>query len=403
LNLSKPSERSIAVETSANRGNSETVACQLTAPGRGAIATVWISGSCALEIVDRFFRAASGMRLVEIPTGRLVFGAWRHDQGLEDVVVVRPNADSVEIHTHGGWLAPRLLIQSLRGEGVCEVVCETALARIRGNPWQAAALMVAQRALTLPAANRLLRNAEELLLPEVEALAAMIPDPASDPETIRRLRALANSFRFGRRLIEGWTVVIAGRPNVGKSTLINRLVGFSRSIVFDQPGTTRDVVRQRTAVGGWPVQLCDTAGLRSTADAIERIGVQSTDQAIRAADLMIWMSDLSLPWSDEDRRAIESVRNYMLVHNKADITPRFERRPEGLVVSLLGDHPIDAILSAIEQRLFANLPSADRPFLVCEWQLAAVERAIEQLERGARWDAARALRQPANAPYVVTD
>jgi tRNA modification GTPase len=372
------------------------VASQLTAVGRGAISTVWVHGPRALEVVDRFFQAASRQRLPDTPVARVSYGAWRHEHGSEDVVVVRLDFDTLEIHTHGGWLAPRSVLHALCEAGVREVDQETVLQQTRSNPWQAAALAATQQALTLSAANCLIVNAERLLVGEIDELAALASDPYADQETVRRLEQLRDSYAYGARLIGGWSIAIAGRPNVGKSSLINRLVGFSRSIVFDQPGTTRDLIHQVTAIGGWPVQLSDTAGVRATSDFVEQMGVQSAERAARAADLTIWISDLSQPWSNEDQTAIDALPNVLLVHNKSDLVRAEGLRPPGINVSLVRDPSVDTILAAVAKRLFSEMPAEGRPFLVREWQMEAVVAAAAQLKRGNRAAAVEMLRRPAH-------
>ncbi len=394
------------------------VACQLTAQGRGAIATVWVRGPSATEIVDRYFQANSGRSLVLTPIQRVVYGVWRHDQGPEDVVVVRPDSQSVEIHSHGGSLASRLILRALSSAGALEVAPDHARQIIHGNPWQAAAVEAAQQALTLQAANRLLLNSDGRLVRAIDELRAMLDSDSPSNELLPRLYALRNTFDFGSRLIHGWNIAIAGSPNVGKSSLINRLVGFSRSIVFDEPGTTRDVVRQVTAIAGWPVHVCDTAGLRPMGDAIERLGIESARLAIQSADLTVWVSDLSQPWSSEDRAATDSTSKLLLIHNKSDFVDievpsppprgrglgeggivRSERRsalvdnsrPPGLIVSMLKDPNIESILQAIEQRLFGDMPSEDVPFLVHNWQAEVLDKVVRCLTRGERAAARRLL------------
>lgn len=372
-------------------GKTVNVACQITSPGRGAIATVWVHGPDAVAAVDQFFRAQSGRKLRDTPVERVVYGTWRHAVGPEDVVVVRLNDESVEVHSHGGSVAPRSILDNLAGCGFGEIGQTDVLRRIHGNPWQASAVESAETALTLSAANRLLLNADGRLARAVEELAEMIADPLRDEESAERLSSLRATFGFGQRLIHGWHIAIAGRPNVGKSSLINRLVGFSRSIVFDQPGTTRDVVEQCTAVAGWPVKLCDTAGLREHGDPIEQVGIASAKLAIEQADLTIWVSDLSQPWTAEDQQAIDAIGNLLLVHNKSDLPRAPGARPEGLIVSLINDPSIETVLRAIELRLFATLPSKESPFLVQPWQTEVLAKVQHLLSVGERASALQLL------------
>ncbi len=371
----------------------ETVAALLTAPGRGAVATIWLHGPNAIEVVDQFFRARSGRPLCNAPLHRIVYGHWQHEQGSEDVVVVRTDDSSVEIHSHGGTIAPQLVLAAICKVGVTQVTSQRALQLQHTNPWQAAAIAAASQALTLRAADRLLANADGRLVCAVTEVCAMIGDQSQLATARKRLTELADSYAFGSRLVSGWQIAIAGRPNVGKSSLINRLLGYERSIVFDQPGTTRDVLFETTAIAGWPIRICDTAGLRLAEGEIERIGVARAKEAIDSADLTIWVSDLSQPWTEIDQQSLDTIPNVLHVCNKSDLSAAPDARPQGLRVSLLCDPNVDAVLAAIEERLFLNLPPA-APILVQPWQLQTVLAALDRLASSDPSGAQHLLRTP---------
>lgn len=371
------------------------VACQITAPGRGAIASIWLRGPLVRPTLELFFRPKSGRPLAEFPCQRIVYGDWLHATIPEDVVVVVLDDQSAEIHVHGGSQSSQLILQQLRGQGFSAVDSRTAMRLSHPNPWQVAALEAVQYSLTPRAADRTLLNADGRLARQIDDIRGLLTDPRRDAESLARLEELRRSFEFGERLVHGWRIAIAGKPNVGKSTLINRLVGFARSIVFDEPGTTRDVVRHMTAIGGWPVELCDTAGLHRSTDPTEQLGIQAAEAIIRSADLTLWVGDVSQPWSDDDQRAIDTIAPLLLIHNKSDLAPGGEaRRPRGLLVSLRCDPTVDAILTAVEERLFSQLPPENSPFLVQPWQAAALDRAMEFLRRGDRRSAEKILESP---------
>ena len=253
----------------------------LTPPGRGAIATLVVEGAMAVQIVGQLFLPASGEPLASQPPGKISFGRWLSMDG-EEVVVCRRSPDRVEIHCHGGVAAPTAIEQSLAKQG-CQQLEWTAWLRGKHDP------ITAEAAIALAAA-RTERTAAILLDQYNGALRRAITQfdeslRAGDVESAQaQLAGLIRNATIGRHLIEPWRVVLAGRPNVGKSSLINALVGYRRSLVYDAPGTTRDVVTATTALDGWPVELADTAGLRPSTDPLEFSGVRIAYEQLAAAD-----------------------------------------------------------------------------------------------------------------------
>ena len=142
---------------------------------------------------------------------------------------------------------------------------------------------------------------------EIAHLINLIGHDATDAR--QRLDSLIGRARIGLRLLSGWKVVIAGRPNVGKSRLLNALCGFSRAIVDSTPGTTRDLIAFQTALAGWPVELVDTAGLRATNHAIERLGIQLAQGELGTADLVLLVLDRSQQLRPIDRQLIAITAN----------------------------------------------------------------------------------------------
>ena len=136
---------------------------------------------------------------------------------------------------------------------------------------------------------------------------------------------MLESFHAGKLVFEGFTLAIAGRPNVGKSSLFNRLLQQDRAIVTDIPGTTRDTVSEIASLNGIPVKLVDTAGIREGSDLVERLGIERTHQAVADADLTLLVFDLSSETTEEDRKLQESLadRKPLLVGNKCDLPKRF--------------------------------------------------------------------------------
>jgi tRNA modification GTPase len=172
--------------------------------------------------------------------------------------------------------------------------------------------------------------------------------------------------------------VLAGRTNVGKSSLINALVGYRRSIVFDAPGTTRDVVTATTALEGWPVELSDTAGLRASDDPLEAEGVRRARQQMIAADCLLLVFDGGRAWCAEDDALVESWPAAIVVHNKADLAPpAAEARPAGLRTSAITADGIDKLVAAIAARLVPDVPPPGAAVPFTPRQVDSLQRALD--------------------------
>jgi len=190
------------------------------------------------------------------------------------------------------------------------------------------------------------------------------------------------------RLTNGWGVVIAGRPNVGKSRLLNALAGYQRAIVDSTPGTTRDLVTALTAFDGWPVELVDTAGVRDTDDAIERSGIDRTLRQTETADLVLQLLDRSQPLRDEDHALIRRPGPSLLVATKADLPAAWEPSDPTLagrpirVVSAERGAGLDELIAAVVAALvpIPPEPGAGVPFRRAH--LDRLERAGAALEGG---------------------
>ncbi len=210
--------------------------------------------------------------------------------------------------------------------------------------------------------SRRLKPIKEQLLELIALLEAGIDFAEDDisvapaEEILRRLdpiitsvEALAASFAYGKLVHEGFTLAIVGRPNVGKSSLFNRLLEKDRAIVTDIPGTTRDVVSETASLGGIPVKLLDTAGIRRGQDVVESLGIERSYQAMADADLTLVVVDASQSLASEDEALIRRVREHgkaLVAANKSDLTPRLEA-PDALHVSALTGAGIDDLRRAI--------------------------------------------------------
>ncbi|MGO8691681.1 MAG: GTPase [Thermoguttaceae bacterium] len=345
----------------------------LTPPGRGAVATLLVEGPGALRAVAAHFRTPSGGRLKPHGDQRLAIGRFGDDPGEE--VVVRCRSDqAVELHCHGGQATVEMIRQVLVGSGCRPATWQEWLAAQATDPLAAAAQLALSEARTERTAAILLDQYHGALRRAMEAIRAAIGQRqgALAREQIAALLARAS---LGRHLVPPWQVVVAGRPNVGKSSLINALVGYPRSIVHPTAGTTRDVVTARTAIDGWPVQLADTAGLGAGGDTVERAGIALARRQMAQADLVLLLFDLSVHWTAADDALLAAWPEALVVHNKSDAALAAEAaRPAGLALSALTGQGLEALVEQIGRRLVPQPPPAGVAVPFTEEQVATLRR-----------------------------
>ncbi|MEO8205347.1 MAG: tRNA uridine-5-carboxymethylaminomethyl(34) synthesis GTPase MnmE [Chthoniobacterales bacterium] len=305
----------------------DTIAAISTPPGEGAIALLRVTGPDALTIGDKIFAASKPLSQLKARTlyfGKILDGADAVDEGL--ICIFHEPASytgetMLEISCHGGILVTQRVLEiALRaGARHAEAGEFTQRAFLNGKMdlTQAEAVMDlihARSALAMKAATNQLdgglsrRTLEirELLLTAIAHLEAFIdfPEEGIEPDDLTALKSrfsdiltaideLLATADEGRILREGVKLVLCGPPNAGKSSLLNRLLGYERAIVSTQPGTTRDTIEESLTLGGVPFRVTDTAGLRETEDAIEMEGIRRTRQSLEGADLIIHLADAS--------------------------------------------------------------------------------------------------------------
>jgi tRNA modification GTPase len=268
------------VVTTATAHSQKMSAVRLTAPGRGAVATVRLSCSTRREAVtvDAAFTAANGIVASSAPINRVLFGSWRG----EDVVVVRTAEDEWEVHCHGGEAALTRILDEFSADPATIVTPASSLDQLllQARTPKTARLLLAQ-------SNGILRQA------------LLNVTRAKTPATFRQqLNDLLQWESTANHLVVPWRVVIAGPPNTGKSSLLNAIAGYERSIVFDEPGTTRDAVRTELVLDGWPFCIVDTAGIRQDSDdPIERQGITHAQELFNTGDLILIAVDASVGWT----------------------------------------------------------------------------------------------------------
>lgn len=425
-------------------GSPAATAAVLTASGRGAVAVIRVTGDGTLvhQAIDARFRAANGRACGEQAVNRLCYGIWSERPGSdgEDVVVCRTGPGTVEIHCHGGPVPIRRILGHLAESRVptvdwkCQVLPDDLIQQ--STPWMSrvndkaagagdaagsgddsrAAVIpaidmecrdVLTRATTERTAMFLLTQAQGVLRKEVEQLLSAAdrlcrkpdlnaPDSEQDladaAEVVRRIQRLLSRAEFGIHLVEPWRVVLIGRPNVGKSTLLNALLGYSRAIVFDEPGTTRDIVTGETALDGWPILLTDTAGMRETGGSIEQEGIRRTRQSLRQADLVCVLFDSGTPWTQDNDSLLTEVTSTVaadrtvLIAHKADRPSPWPaaQLPEVLRVSSVSGQGIEELMALIPDRLIGAVPSMESPVPVTPRQVKLFQAAHDHAVR-AHW------------------
>lgn len=369
-------------------GERPPLASLWTPRGRGAVATIRVQADLPhwAPAASLPFQAANGRPLGLQPPGRLIFGRWGGDPA-EDVVLCILER-TLEIHCHGGEAAAARILDDLAHSG-CRVVAWPEMAKAVQGPLEGELLETLAQATTLRTAAILLEQSSGVLRGALEALDAE-SDLTSQERGIDGLLRWAN---FGVHLTRPWKVVLAGRPNVGKSSLVNALLGYTRSIVFDQPGTTRDVVTANTAIDGWPIEFSDTAGLRDGAEPLEAAGIERARGALAQADLAIVLIDVGAPASDDDRELLTAFPEALVVAHKCDL-PRWdgpgawEPRITGgwLRVSSKTGAGVDALVRAISPRLVPEAPEPGTPLPVTARQVSLLRQARRAAQRGDNSD-----------------
>ncbi len=360
-------------------GQSAAQVLLLTPPGRGAVACVRVEGPRATELVANHFRSASGRKPAEQPIGKVLFGTWGAETG-EGLIVARRSETAWEIHCHGGPAAVSAIVEPLVAAGCQRIAWTDWLNQTEPDPLRAEARRALAEARTERAARVLLDQYHGALRRAVEkALAALARHDAAD--ALQQVRVLIQRSALGAHLVAPWRVVLAGRPNVGKSSLVNALVGYPRSIVYDQPGTTRDLVTAGTAIDGWPVELTDTAGLRASAEPIESEGIARTQSGLARADLIVLVFDVSAAWTDEDAALVERWPHALRVFNKQDLCPSEAGFPcTGIATSAPTGAGVERLLAEIGRALVADPPQAGEAVPFTARQTAALTAAREALE-----------------------
>jgi len=371
---------------------STTYVVELTPAGRGAVAVVLAAGPNAVRAVGQCFAPAGNLAITTAPVGRILFGRWGVEG--EELVACRRGEDRVEIHCHGGAAAVRAVVDRLVDHGCHELSWREWIR----HPLASANDLI-EREAQIALADAVTLRAASVLLDQLNgALSAAIWEAISAITAANWARAAALIDELlarrdvGLHLTTPWRVVLAGAPNVGKSSLINALAGYERAIVSPVPGTTRDVVAVTTAIDGWPVVLEDTAGLRAADDALESAGVALAQSAMAIADLVIVVRDAtlsSLPTGDMmplPQRTLH-VRNKIDLLNASGGIESGRSRRTMLDVSALTGAGIGELIQAIGAALVPHPPAVGAAVPFTSAQCDALTAARDAIAH-SKWSAA---------------
>lgn len=375
----------------------DTIAAIATAPGEGGIAIVRVSGPDALKIADTVFRGAEP-KPSERPTHMIVHGyvVDVDDSEIDDVLLLimkSPQSytveDVIEFQGHGGNVAAKRILRRVLDAGarmaepgeftkrafingrIDLVQAEAVLDLVHAGSERAAAAAVEQLEGKLSTSFNELYDSLMCVASDLEATLDFPDDelPASAlPELSRRLTdtnqriaKLLSTWDEGHMLREGALVVISGKPNVGKSTMMNTLLGRDRAIVSQIPGTTRDTIEERYVLDGIPLRLVDTAGLRETECEVEQEGVRRAQAHIQKADLHLYLVDASRPLNDDDTEHLAKLKTEqcVVVLNKSDlgqtVLPKQIQCPTVVSASLITGDGLDNIRHAMIQKLASGI------------------------------------------------
>ncbi|MCX8033377.1 MAG: tRNA uridine-5-carboxymethylaminomethyl(34) synthesis GTPase MnmE [Thermoleophilia bacterium] len=417
---------------------SDTIAAISTALGPGAIGIVRMSGPQAIAIAEKVFRPATRRTLGPADTFCLVYGHVIDPcagEVVDEVLLAVMRAprsytreDVVEFHCHGGVAAQRSVLRVVLAQGArlaqpgeftkraflngrIDLAQAESVAAIVGAR-SSAALRAALRQLEGGLSGRVREIRARLIgvLARIEATLDFSDEDVEDVDWAQtaseleaasgKLHELLKTAFLGRALEQGVRTAIVGRPNVGKSSLLNALLARERAIVSDIPGTTRDTVEEGMEIGGIPIQLVDTAGIRKSNDLVEQLGVARSLKAIDHADLVLAVVDLSAPWSEDDREVLAATDpcRTIVVGNKRDLlsarkdeelVETLKRQAEAVrhggwrvcVVSALTGAGLDRLRAMVEETVLGvEGISLEEPVLAAERHRVLVAEAQEAVE-----------------------
>lgn len=407
----------------------DTIAAIATAMSNSGIGIVRISGSQSFSVIDRIYRPKRGEKKLSQEKSHTIHYGYIYDgeKMVDEVMVLlmkAPNSytteDTVEIDCHGGTLVIRRILETVLkyGARAAEPGEFTKRAFLNGriDLSQAESVMDVIQAKNQFSLDSSLKQLQGVLYQRIQKLRAgvlheiaFIESALDDPEHVSldgygeklmkvvknsasEINKLIKSSENGTLLKEGIQTVIVGKPNAGKSSLLNRLVGKEKAIVTDIAGTTRDVLEEQISLNGITLQIVDTAGIRDTVDIVEKIGVEKAKEYLLNADLIIYVVDASLPLDENDREILELLENRkaIVLLNKTDLktvvevsdfAERLHPNQYILPVSAKEGIGLEQLEEAITNLFFqGELSWNDEVFITNVRQKASLQEALKSLE-----------------------
>jgi len=409
----------------------DTIAAIATARGEGAIGIVRISGEKSLDVLDKICTFKNGKSTKELESRKLYYGHIMDGDKLIDEVLVSfmkgPNTytceDVVEINCHGGVVPlTRILKLVLRhGARMAEPGEFTQRAFLNGrlDLAQAESVMDLISAKTPKgfdiaieqlggSLSKKVDSIRQNILTVMSKIEVNIDYPDEDIEEVTYVEIkdhfeivkedilkLLNSSESGRIIREGLNTVIIGKPNVGKSSLMNALLREARAIVTDVPGTTRDVIEEYINIKGIPVKIIDTAGIRETEDIVEKIGVEKSKELFNKADLVIIVLNSAEKLTDEDRRILDVIhdKKVIIIVNKIDLpqeideTELYDLLPHIKVIktSITNETGLDELENSISEMVYGGqINQKDEAIVTNVRHIASLENAYNAIEEAIK-------------------
>lgn len=407
----------------------DTIAAIATALSPSGIGIIRISGDDAIKVIDRIYRNKKGLKLEEADTHTIHYGyIYDMEECIDEVMVVIMRAphsftreNTVEIDCHGGVYTMNRILQTVlrNGARMAEPGEFTKRAFLNGriDLTKAEAIMDLIQAKNEAARKNSMTHLKGDMYQKIKELReeilyeiAFIESALDDPEHIsldgfhERLSEKTNQIIYdlehfistadnGRIIREGINTVIIGKPNVGKSSFLNLLLGEERAIVTDIAGTTRDTLEESVYLDGLTLNLTDTAGIRSTDDVVEQIGVEKAKKSLENADLMIYMIDSSVPLDESDEEIIKLLNpdKTLILFNKSDLYPVVtkemifpyfkENLPDILMISAGKKEGLTEFISLIKDKFISGEISFDDELIVANMrQKETLVQALSHME-----------------------
>lgn len=344
------------------RVKADTIAAIATGLTNAGISKVRISGDEALDIIDRIYRSKNGRKILSNENSHTIHYGFIYDQDdlVDEVMVIIMKApstytreDIVEIDCHGGIIVTKRILETVlksgarlaepgeftkraflngridlsRAEAVCDIInaksemaLKSALSQLRGKEYDQIEALRLQILRDIAFIEAALDDPEHISL---DGFDDQVKDHINEEKKI--IEKLIRDSKNGRYIKEGIRTVILGKPNAGKSSLLNNMMGEDRAIVTDIAGTTRDTLEETIQFGGITLNIIDTAGIRSTEDVVERIGVEKAKKMAEDGDLILYVVDSSTPMDDNDELILDMIQDKksIILYNKTDLQPYF--------------------------------------------------------------------------------